>query len=679
MIGEWIFEPLIPWSWWGGFAVIALVLLVWMLIRRARGSAWRALVLLLLLLALAGPRAQWQEREPLPDIALMLIDQSASQELENRRQQTEEAVARLRQTTGGLTDLEWREVRVGDDANGDGTRVAVALRRAMADLPPDRFAGAVLVTDGQDRDPSALADQPLPGPVHLLLTGRPHARDRRIEITAAPAFGMVDKTVPLTLRVLDPGAPPNSRLSVTLRLDGQPWQTIAVRTGREQTLDLPLSHAGPLVVEAEVPTLEGEVSALNNRAARVVTGVRDRLQVLLVSGRPHPGQRVWRNLLKSDPGVDLVHFTILRPASRIDPTPLRELALISFPTQELFEERLDDFDLVIFDRYVVRHLMAPEYYRNLVDYVETGGAFLLAAGPEFAGEGSPAATDLGDLLPALPETGRVLEQPYRPRASKIGLRHPVTEPLRGSEPGRWHRIIAGAARRGEVVMEGPDDLPLLILDRQGDGRVALMLSDQVWLWARGHDGGGPHGELLRRLIHWLMKEPDLEEERLTARMIEGELRMRLRTLEEATKPQVRVIAPDGSEQRLAFETVNPGRFEARLAAPLPGTYQVTSGSLSTLAVGPETPEFGEPRATAEKLAPLVERTGGAVVVLNEEGIPAIQRRRVGGAQKGRGWIGLQRNGVTKVTGARDLPLLPGLLFALVMIGGLGVAWWREGR
>ncbi|GAB6053039.1 hypothetical protein JCM17960_18590 [Magnetospira thiophila] len=679
MIGDLVFEPLLPWVGWGGLCALSVMALAWSLWRRARGTLWRSTVLVLLLLALAGPRAQWQERQPEPDIGLLLIDRSSSQSLEQRTAQTDAAVAALRHATENLNDLDLREIEVGDDPDGGGTGLVAALQRAMIDLPRERFAGAILISDGQDRGTPSPDALDLPGPVHLLLTGHPQARDRRVEILTAPTFGMVGKTVPLSFQVSDPGAARREDLTVDLRLDGELWKQMPVRVGDAATVEVPLSHAGPTVVEVRAPSLPEEVSLLNNRAARAVTGVRDRLQVLLVSGRPHPGERVWRNLLKSDPGVDLVHFTILRPASRVDPTPLRELALISFPTQELFEERLQDFDLVIFDRYVVRHLMAPEYYRNIVDYVHRGGAFLLAAGPEFAGPDSPAQTDLGALLPTGAEASRVREQTFRPQATDKGRRHPVTLPLVDAPIGQWHQMIATDVQRGDVLMQGPDDLPLLILDRQGEGRVALLLSDQVWLWARGHDGGGPHGELLRRLIHWLMKEPELEEERLTARMDQGELKIQRRSLSEDNPAPALVTAPDGTVQEIPLKPSAPGLFQAALAAPLPGTYQVQSDHLTALAIGRETPEFSAPRSTPDKLAPLVTASGGAVVVLDRDGIPAVQRRSAGGAQQGRSWIGLQRNGVSRVTGARDLPLLPGLLFALALVGGLGAAWWREGR
>ena len=96
-----------------------------------------------------------------------------------------------------------------------------------------------------------------------------------------------------------------------------------------------------------------------------INGVRDRLRVLLVSGEPHAGERTWRNLLKSDASVDLVHFTILRPPEKQDGVPVDELSLIAFPTRELFIEKIEDFDLIIFDRYRRRGILPSLYLENI--------------------------------------------------------------------------------------------------------------------------------------------------------------------------------------------------------------------------------------------------------------------------------------------------------------------------
>ena len=449
-----------------------------------------------------------------------------------------------------------------------------------------------------------------------------------------------------------------------------------------------LEHGGPTVVELEAEPLEGELSQLNNRAVVAVNGVRDRLRVLLVSGQPHLGERTWRNLLKSDPAVDLVHFTILRPPEKDDFTPLRELALIAFPTQELFEQRIDEFDLIVFDRYIVRNVLPPVYFENIVNFVRGGGALLLAVGPEFAGPRSLADTPLGEILPAQP-TGRVIEEGFRPLTTEVGHRHPVTTALedvpipgrRSAEAGwgRWFRQIEGTADQGQVLMEGPEGTPLLVLNRVEDGRVAEVMSDQVWLWARGYDGGGPHAEMIRRLAHWLMKEPDLEEEALRAETRDGQLTIERRSLETEPVP-VTVTAPDGTTRTLTLTAGDDGRATATLPTDDPGLYRVEDGTHTALAAAGQlnAPELADLRTTAERLQTLVSATGGSVHWI-EDGTPSVRRTLPGRDAGGRGWIGLRRNDAHVVTGIIQVPLLPWWLVLPLGLGLFAAAWWREGR
>ena len=263
----------------------------------------------------------------------------------------------------------------------------------------------------------------------------------------------------------------------------------------------------------------GEISLQNNRAVAVIEGVRDRLRVLLVSGEPHPGERTWRNLLKADASVDLVHFTILRPPEKQDGTPTKELALIAFPTRELFVDKLDQFDLVIFDRYRRQSVLPAAYMFNIAQYVKNGGAVLIASGPDLAAEDGLYCTPLSDVMAAVPDRrcGREAVQAgaHRPGQEAPGDQGPAGFGRHGRRAGAAGSGWSTPMRQpGETVMSGPDGKPLLVLSHQDKGRVAQLLSDQGWLWARGYEGGGPQTELLRRLAHWLMKEPDLEEEAL---------------------------------------------------------------------------------------------------------------------------------------------------------------------
>ena len=357
-----------------------------------------------------------------------------------------------------------------------------------------------------------------PAPVHALITGRANERDRRVVLITTPRFGIVGQSQTIAFRVEDQGAPRRQRAGHGAPRRRDHRQAATCAPAQQVSVNVQIPHAGPNIVEIEAAPLDGELTAVNNRAVVSIDGVRDKLRVLLVSGEPHAGERTWRNLLKSDAAVDLVHFTILRPPEKQDGTPINELSLIAFPTRELFQQKINEFHLIIFDRYARQGVLPMLYFDNIARYVRDGGAVLVAAGPDYASQTSLWRTPLDAVLPAEP-SGRTTDGPFRAKLTELGKRHPVTRGLEGadSDPphwSRWFRLVDARADKGTAVMEGPDDKPLLLLSREGEGRVALLLSDHIWLWARGYEGGGPHLDLLRRLSHWLMKQPDLEEEAL---------------------------------------------------------------------------------------------------------------------------------------------------------------------
>ncbi|NWG46180.1 MAG: hypothetical protein HXY25_06485, partial [Alphaproteobacteria bacterium] len=599
--------PLLPWPALAALAALSLGVVALGLARARRGGLWRLLAVLLVLLALCDPRLIQEQREPLTDVAVLAIDRSPSQAIGTRSAETEAAAGALREALGRLEGLELREVTLTGTA--DGTLMAEALADQLTDVSPDRVAGVIVVSDGQIHDaPAEPAALPFEAPLHLLLTGRPDERDLRLVVEEAPRFGLIGQVAEIVMRVEALGPRPD-RLPdplMTARIGGETIFSRRVKPGERLRLPVRLDHAGPNLVEMEVEGEADEISLQNNRAIVSVNGVRDRLKVLLVSGKAYQGERAWRNLLKSDPAVDLVHFTILRPPTIIDPTPQDELALIEFPTEELFSERINDFELIIFDRYELLQVLQFDHFQNVADYVERGGALLVVAGPDFAGRASLYRTPLARVLPARP-TGRVTEVGYRPALTEAGRRHPVTAPLEPAESagwGRWFRTVEAETSTGDVVMTGADGGPLLVLSRVGEGRVAQLLSDQAWLWARGFEGGGPQVQLMRRLAHWLMKEPDLDEEALMLHPAPGGLIVRRRTLGESAAP-VRVTRPDGSAETLPLAPEGPGLFSALLAAEVPGIYRAEEGTLSAVAaLGEATgPELADMRATQERLGP----------------------------------------------------------------------------
>ncbi len=684
------FAPLLP-----GWLLLALALACALAValaawRRARGVLWRTAAFAVLLLWLAGPRLLQESRQGLRDIALLVVDQTASMQIGDRAALAEAARAAIVAQAAKLPDLDLRSVVVPEAGNA-GTRLFAAIDRALADIPRARLAGIIAITDGQVHDIPKPASAPFGGaPLHVLIPARGEETDRRLRIIEAPGYGIVGQPVQLRVAIEDLGvAHPAATARLTIRQDGAPPRVEQVPVGAPITLSVPITRAGPTVVALQAETLPGAVSDLNSRAVVSINGVRDRLRVLLVSGEPHPGERTWRRLLKADPSVDLVHFTILRPPEKDDLTPLNQLALIAFPVRELFQVKIRQFDLIILDRFQNRGILPPAYLRNIADYVRQGGALLLSVGPEFNGLDSLAATPLGAVLPASPtglDSG-VVEGPFRPLVTALGTRDPVTQGLAGWQDGQpprwgeWYRHIAVNDVHGQVVMRAPDGQPLLVLDHVEKGRVALLLSDQIWLWSRGHEGGGPQAELLRRIAHWLMREPELEENALTAEASGGRLLIERRSLDPAPPGPVSVTDPDGHRQSLALQPTGPGRASVSLPASTPGVWQASDGTRSVYAaVAAADPlEFADLRATATKLAPIVAASGGSTHWLVPAGAPELRRVASGAATAGAHWIGLRENHDHVVTGIAALPLLPPWLALTLILGLALLAWHREGR
>jgi hypothetical protein len=681
------FTPLVPslllWIALAAVVVIAALLLL----ARSRGAGLRILALALILLALANPSFTREEREPLPSVAAVVIDKSPSQNFGDRTSETAKAQEALVDSLKKINGLEVRVVEAGQaDGETDGTKLFGALSSALSDVPIDRVAGAFLITDGRVHDipanPTALGFQ---APLQALITGRKDERDRRIAITAAPRFGIVGQTQTITYRLDDQGVS-GQRAKVVVRYDGEVLSERTVLSGQTVNVDIEIKHAGSNIVEIEASPLDKELTLVNNRAVVAIDGVRDKLRVLLVSGEPHSGERTWRNLLKSDASVDLVHFTILRPPEKQDGTPINELSLIAFPTRELFQQKINEFQLIIFDRYARQGVLPIAYFDNIARYVRGGGAVLVSAGPDYASSTSIWRTPLDSVLPAEPVG--VTEKPFYAQLSETGKRHPVTRGLEGSntEPPHWSRFFRTVDTRNatsQPVMTGADGKPLLLLSRFGEGRVALLLSDHIWLWARGYEGGGPHLDLLRRMSHWLMKQPDLDEEALHLHVRGHDLVVRRQTMADSVAP-VTVTSPTGATRQLDLSAGEPGTWTATLPANELGLWQATDGTLKALInVGPTNPkEFSEVTSTTEMLMPLARATGGdarRVADGSSIDLPRIVPVRASSVFHGDGWMGVKMRDASVVKGVGVLPMFAGLIGLLLLLGAFAATWLREGR
>ncbi|NHO31155.1 VWA domain-containing protein [Acetobacter fallax] len=694
-----------------------------------RGTLLRGLAATVVLLWLSGPQTLHETHRDLPETALVIVDQTDSMSIRNRAAISRAAARILGERA--RDGLALRVVTIHGERTG-GTHLFDALSQAAADIPPEQFAGAVMITDGQTQDvpndiPERLAPRDEHGtiptlPLHVLLAGHGEETDRRLRILQAPPYAIVGQTASLRVQVddLGPGTHPGTQATVTLTQDGGDKLEVPVQTGMPQDISLPVSHPGEILVGLSVSALPGEVSTVNNQNVVSINGVRDRLRVLLVSGTPNQGERVWRRLLKADPSVDLVHFTILRPPDKDDGTPMSDLALIAFPVQELFQNKIGQFDLIILDGFENRHILPPVYLRNIARYVRRGGGLFLIAGPEFTGPNSLQDTVVGDVLPAhvpslapvdpMESSGGIVVRRFRPQLTDEGRRHPVTAELPGAPPhasvdvpdqltpareipgewGPWYRALRPDSSHGETLMSGPDKSPLLILDHVDQGRVALLLSDQIWLWSRGEYGGGPQAELLRRISHWLMKEPDLEEERLEARISDGTLTITRHSETAAALPAITVTAPDGAKISLQLHQISPGVSQTQTAAAQPGIWQADDGTHRAFAAPKLTDpqEFADLRLTASHVASVVARTGGEIGWLGDNPdkpeVPALQIGTVpagtmNSAPVTSGTFSFPQRHAHVLTGTSATPLLPAWLILMLAVLALGSGWYRESR
>mgnify|MGYP000918293468 CR=1 FL=1 len=672
------------------------------LLLRAPGALWRVLAMAGAILVLANPSMIEEERKGLPDIAVIVADQTQSQSIGDRSRTVTDTVAKIRAKLAEQKDLEVRVVTAAENrtqSHDGGTALFGPLADALADVPVDRVAGAIFVTDGQVHDVPSEKAARFAFPVHALLTGQPNEKDRKLSVLQAPRFGIVNEPLKFEVRVDDYGSEAGGNAAIEIRIDGKVARNVLVPVGRPTDIELRLPHGGENVIEMSAAPGTDELTLANNRAATVATGIRDQLKVLLISGEPHAGERTLRNLLKADPSVDLVHFTILRPPEKQDGTPIEELSLIAFPTRELFEEKITEFDLIILDRYQRLGVLPPDYYENIARYVEGGGALLVASGPDYASPFTIYDSALGDIMPAAP-TGAVTERAFRPHVTPSGERHPVTAGLPGSNKGdeeaswgRWMRVADSYPLKGEVVMEGPDKKPLLMLNRVGKGRVALLLSDHAWLWARGYDGGGPHTDLLRRLSHWLMKEPDLEEERLVATARGLKLTLERRSMED-TVGTVKLMGPGGDTSEVTLDTTEPGIWKKTIDVKTPGLYKAETrgpfGLITAVAnAGVEDPrEMSEVVATDARMKPIADATGGGVFWTSPTGIlaagqtidvPRISMMSNAKVLAGSGWMGLKDREAYLTRGVKLTPMFNGLAALSALLALMALAWWREGR
>jgi hypothetical protein len=686
------FATIIPWIWFIGLCVIVFLLSALSLFLRHKNAFLRTVCAACFLFALSGPYFLISEKEKRSDTGIVLVDRSESQAIAQRSDITQKAIQYLQQTLKDNASLNLRIVETDSEEGKNGTHIFKALKTAFQDIAIDERAGAIIITDGQIHDAAEGQGQYSEyGPLHFLLTGNQNEKDRQVQIIEASPYGITNQKILIKYIVKDNSADTNDTATITIRnfqADADSFeQTKIVPLNIEQSAEVDVTQAGKNIYEISTSLIENELSKNNNSATFEINGIRERLKVLLVSGQPYTGARVWRDLLTSDPAVDLVHFTILREPDKIDPTPSRELALIAFPMEELFETKLSSFDLVIFDRYDRIGILPDIYFENIRNYVQKGGALLLAHGPFFSEADSIYNTAFRDILPAAPD-GRPLNGAFTPKLTAQGTTHPVTRNLVQGDSNRekpvwgsWLRQVPLKIMSGDALMEGTGDRPLLVLSRNDQGRVAQIASDQIWLWARGFEGGGPHTELLRKTIHWLMKEPELDERLLDIQIVSRKMTVASQDIHRENAI-INVTDPAGGQRIVKLDKNLNGKWTSDFDAPLKGVYifKDEHGYQQIFSSLPKSSlETQSLLSTSDIVKPAATATGGGIFWLAQNPEPVIKTMSRQKHYAGSNWLGLRENNQYTVKNLKQIPFIPPWVFMLSLVSLLLMMWWREGR
>tara|TARA_B100000686_G_scaffold305938_1_gene344920 strand:+ start:37113 stop:39035 length:1923 start_codon:yes stop_codon:yes gene_type:complete len=638
----------------------------------------------IIVLSLTNPVIISENRESIPDTVAVLLDLSPSQNINNRKENALKTYDNIKKQLEKKDNIEVRYKTVKGEK---GTNIFQPLSSLTGDIPNTRLAGAIIITDGQIQDTPEINNLNFVAPINFLITGNKDENDRRLIIEESPRFGIVGEEISIKLKVEDINSNTPNAL-VTINMNNDDKQSRSIPIGESINITFLLERAGITTLNIEVEKGKNELTLKNNEAVISINAIRERLKVMLVSGEPNMGLRNWRNLLNSDPSVDLIHFTILRPPNKQDFTPVGELSLIPFPTRELFQLNLNEFDLIIFDQYHLRGIL-PEYYlKNIVEYVVNGGALLDTAGPSYAGPYSLSLSPLQSILPTEP-TGEIITKEFTPKITKHGMRHPVTANLQditnnqeNNNWGSWYRMVEGLAVDGDVLLEGPESRPLLVLNRIGQGRVAQILSDQSWVWTKSEENKGPQADLLRRLVHWLMKEPDLEENELSAKFENNTLIIKKNSLVPNLKP-VTVISPSNESTQIELEDIGNGQQIAKILEPESGIWKLSydNSSISIIIGNYNSYEYLDVRASDENVKPIAEYTLGSINwinTINNFQIPKIKHLEKE-KLKGNNNINLMKNKQYYVKSLDQISLMPWYLALILSILLLFISWYRESR
>ena len=638
---------------------------------------------MLLTLIVINPKKNVKEELFYKNIVLVALDKTLSMSETKKTEEVELINKYIESTILTYDKFIKKEVLLENsdiEEKDSGTNFFSTLKKELNKINKDRVAGIIFVTDGQIHDIEEYSDKLDNIPIHFIIVGKENELDRVLKTYNVPDYSIVGEQVNFDLIVEDYYT--KKDLVADIILDGKKYLSKKIKPNKNYQISIPIYHAGENVLEIKVKKLPGEISEINNYKIHKIKGVHEKLRVMLISGEPNMGLRSLRNLLNSDPSIELVHFTILRPPSKRDLTPVKELSLIPFPTDELFAADISKFSLIIFDQYSLQGVLPKKYLSNITNFVLKGGALLDIAGPEYAKQTSIINSPLKIILPTNPLDELGVEE-FKPELTELGLRHPITNKLitnyKNKPWGSWNRFIKTEKKSGKILLKHKN-YPILVASQVGDGRVVQLLSDQTWIWKKSITESGPLTELVRNTIHWLLKTPELEENFLNFTKNSNIINVTLNTLLPGNA-NAKITSPSNKTINFLMKDNNSGGLNGQFISNELGKHKLeVKGITKYIYLGQKNnKELEDIKSTENKVNILSKTKNNISTHWYESGMPKILIIYNDKILSGQNWIGIKNKNVPKTSQFISKEYLDWYFLLPFLLGLFIYSWFRESR
>ena len=395
-------ENLLSFTYIITFTAIFIAVIFFSLFFKIKNLFIRLISFIILIIIILNPVRNSSNKEYHKDLAIVVSDLTNSILETNKDKDVKAAQETLYDQLKKIQNLEIINIEINNNSekNNNETFLFKEIDKKINNFSSDRLSSVFIITDGQIHDFNNYKSYFDSIPIHFLLVGSKNEKDRFSKVSNMPNYVLIGNKLKFDLQVIDNFN--NKKIKTDFFIDSKLISSQYLVPNISNNITLPLNHVGKNILEIKTEVSSSEITNINNSQTFEINGVHDRLRVMLISGEPNMGLRNLRNILNSDPSVELIHFTILRPPSKRDLTPVKELSLIPFPTQELFAADISKFSLIIFDQYSLQGILPPKYLNNISNFVLNGGALLDIAGTKYLTPDSLVNSPIKEILPTEP-------------------------------------------------------------------------------------------------------------------------------------------------------------------------------------------------------------------------------------------------------------------------------------